>query len=485
MKTAKIISLILTVAMLCCAVCTLPFTVSAADSGKCGDNLTWTLDESGTLTVSGTGKMTDYGFSNQPWAKQSDKIISVKIDSGVTGIGVYAFVNCDVMTSITIPDSVTVIGDWAFAWCHSLTGVTIPDSVTSIGPRTFFACHWLEKIQVDENNPNYTSVDGVLYSKDKKQLLCFPRGKKDAEILDGVTSIGVSAFGWNELLTSITIPDSVTRIEDSAFDYCRSLTSITIPNSVTYIGPSAFFNCGSLTSITILNSATYIANSAFTGCSSLTIYGNVGSYAQKYATENDIPFISLGTQIGDKYFIDVVPGEWYVSAVQYAVEHSLFNGTGDHTFEPNTAMTRAMLVKVLYNLEGKPDISEYNNPFSDVAEGEWYTGAVKWAAANGVVYGTGDTAFSPNDKITREQLSAILYRYSELKGYDISGTAELNAFPDGDDISSYAKEAISWAVGVGLITGNKIGSVVMLDAKGDATRAQVALILKRYATVNK
>ena len=173
---------------------------------------------------------------------------------------------------ITIPDSVTSISDYAFNDCTSLTSVTIPDSVTSIDDWTFSSCTSLTSIEVSGNNKNYSSADGVLFNKDKSELITYPAGKTDSEyvIPNSVTRIGRYAFSGCKSLTSITIPDSVTSIGDYAFEGCTSLTSITIPNSVTSIGNSAFSGCESLTNIIIPDSVTSIGSGAFENCTSLT-----------------------------------------------------------------------------------------------------------------------------------------------------------------------------------------------------------------------
>ena len=224
------------------------FADEATASGTCGENLTWTLDSEGTLTISGTGAMTDYSNSDDsqaPWFNSSIK--SAIIESGVTSIGDYAFEGCSSLASVTIPDSVTSIGISAFYRCSSLASVTIPDSVTSIGYCAFYYCS------------NLTSVT-------------IPRG---------VTSIGNSAFSGCSSLESVTIPDSVTSIGNSAFYGCSSLESVTIPNSVTSIGYDAFSGCSSLTSVTIPDSAKNIRYSAFYGCRNIkNVYynGDVGSW---------------------------------------------------------------------------------------------------------------------------------------------------------------------------------------------------------------
>ncbi len=190
----------------------------------------------------------------------------------VTSIGEDAFYCCDSLTKITIPDSVTSIGEDAFSDCNSLTEITIPNSVTSIGEDAFKYCSRLTNITVDENNPNYKSIDGNLYTKNGTSLIQYAFGKVAEEftIPDSVTSIGDYAFNGCSNLKEITIGNSVTSIGKNAFSGCSSLTEITIGNSVTFISQYAFASCSSLTEITIPDSVTHIGGSAFAGCSSLT-----------------------------------------------------------------------------------------------------------------------------------------------------------------------------------------------------------------------
>ena len=176
-------------------------------------------------------------------------LTSVTIPNSVTSIGDEAFYGCSGLTSITIPNSVTRIGEGAFAYCSGLTSVTIPNSVTSIGDFAFLYC---TSINVVDDNPNYSSKDGVLFDKQQTTLIQYPGGKQGAYVIpNSVTSIGNYAFYGCSGLTSITIPNSVTSIGKDAFKNCSGLTSIMIPNSVTRIGNHAFCNCSGLTSVTI------------------------------------------------------------------------------------------------------------------------------------------------------------------------------------------------------------------------------------------
>ena len=177
-------------------------------------------------------------------------------------------------------------------------------------------------------------------------------------------------------------------------------------------------------------------------------------------------------------FSDVSQNAWYAGAVEYVVSRGLMNGTGIGKFEPDSPMTRAMLVTVLWRYEREP--SGYVNVFTDIKDGQWYTNAVAWAAANGIVGGIGNGRFDPDGKITREQLATILFRYCNSKGIDTTARADLSSFPDDSKVSAYASDAMSWAVAVGLVTGTQNGNHTYLDPQGNATRAQVATILMRF-----
>ncbi len=305
----KILSWLLSLAMILTA---LPLAGVTAFAGY---ESWYSRDFEYTVLYDGTAEITHYTGSAETL------VIPSEIDGyKVTSIGEYAFEDCDSLTSITIPDSVTSIGygafsdteyydnpsNWengvlyienylidanndeipenytinegtrviatsAFSDCDSLTSVTIPNSVTSIGDGAFYGCDNLTEIKVDANNKNYASQDGVLFNKNKTELIDCPEGKTGAyKIPDGVTSIGESAFLYCSNLTSITIPDSVTSIGEFAFEYCDGLTSVTIPDSVTSIGRIAFYKCSNLTSVTIGSGVTSIGESAFLYCNSLT-----------------------------------------------------------------------------------------------------------------------------------------------------------------------------------------------------------------------
>jgi hypothetical protein len=198
-------------------------------------------------------------------------LVSITIPSSVTSIGNRAFKESSSLTGVTIPSSVTVIGEQAFMYCSGLENITIPSSVTSIGEMAFYYCTKLISITVDRLNPDYASVDGVLFDKNMRTIITYPAGKnaESYTIPTSVTDIGIGAFGGSGGLTSIAIPSSVTDIKDGAFWSCYSLTSIVIPSSVRSIGHAAFGSCYDLASITIPSSVTSIASNTFTECVSL------------------------------------------------------------------------------------------------------------------------------------------------------------------------------------------------------------------------
>ena len=310
-------------ALLAAACCLLTFSAAAesavVESGACGENLTWTLDAAGTLTVSGTGAMKDFGYNGAPWYQSCGSIQVVVIESGVTSIGDSAFYRCSSLISITIPEGVTAIGSGAFSGCRSLISINIPESVTAIGEEAFSGCSSLTSINIPEGvtvigeyafescssltDVSITDLDAwcridfanyiatpMRHAKNiwldgqrivsvtvpegvtevKAYTFCGFKDLIQVMIPKSVTTIGGSAFSGCSSLTGITIPESVTAIGSGAFSGCSSLASITIPESVTAIGDYAFQFCDSLTSITIPESVTTIGEYAFYRCSSLT-----------------------------------------------------------------------------------------------------------------------------------------------------------------------------------------------------------------------
>ena len=235
-------------------------------------------------TVTGIGS---YAFNS------CKSLTSVTIPDSVTSIGDAAFIYCSGLASLAIPDSVKSIGDWAFQNCDCLTTVTIPDSVTSMGANPFCGCRKLTTLKASPESEYLAVIDGVLFSKPDRRLVCYPCAFIQAEysIPKGIRIIGDSAFAYCRSLTSVTIPESITNIDRSAFAKCDRLTSVTIPGSVTSIGGYAFVYCSGLTSVTIPASVTGIGSYAFSRCGEqLVITVEKGSCAAEYCKENGLAY---------------------------------------------------------------------------------------------------------------------------------------------------------------------------------------------------
>ena len=175
-------------------------------------------------------------------------------------------------------------------------------------------------------------------------------------------------------------------------------------------------------------------------------------------------------------FTDVSVDDWYYDEVQYVYENDLMKGTSTTTFSPDVTVNRAMMVTILYRLEGAPAVSTTGS-FTDVPAGQYYTDAVEWAKENKITAGYGGGLFGPNDLLTREQMATFFYRYAEFKGYDVSAAADLSDYTDLATVGSYALDAFKWTNANGLIKGT---TTTTLSPKGDATRGQLAVILYRF-----
>ena len=450
-------------------------------------------------------------------------LTSMTIPRSVVSIGYDAFGWCESLTSVTILDGVRSIGNSAFTDCKSLTSVTIPNSVTSIGRGAFSSCASLTGIWVAEGNSHYVSdASGVLFDKDKTTLVQCPGAFAVYTIPGSVTSIGDDAFSGCASLTSVTIPDSVTSIGNYAFSCCGSLTD------VYFTGTETAWNC---ITIGTANDALKNANIHYNYVSHTHSYKDVvtaptctekgytthtcscgDSYVDTYvdalghawdsgtvtkqptATETGIrtyactrcsatkteTIPATGSVDVTQMFTDVTKN-WAYPGIQYCVTHGIMGGMGDGTFAPTGTTTRAQIVQILYNLEGTPAVSG-TTPFTDLTA-NWYKPAILWAYQNNVVAGTSPTTFDPEGPVTREQIAVILtqYMFNVLKMERTWTPADLSTFPDGANVSSWAKEAMQDAVALGLINGTKASDgLVYLDPQGSATRQQVATILMNF-----
>ncbi len=203
----------------------------------------------------------------------------------------------------------------------------------------------------------------------------------------------------------------------------------------------------------------------------------VSSRAAHWAVQGVWSTTSDGVNVVDLPFTDVPEDSWYYDGVYYAVTSNLFNGTSETTFSPMMTMQRGMLTTVLHRFAGSPAV-EYTNIFSDVPASTWYSDGTVWAGLNGVVSGAGDGRFLPGDPVARQQIAVILYNYAGTIGCDTTTRGYLEAFTDQSSIASWAKDAVSWAVAVGILRGSD-GKVMPANS---ASRAEVAIMLQRFET---
>ncbi|MGM9562639.1 MAG: leucine-rich repeat protein [Faecousia sp.] len=461
-------------------------------------------------------------------------LTSVTLPNSVTGIGDYAFSGCTSLTDVVIPDSVTYIDNVAFRGCSSLADIHIPDSVTYIGGGVFWSTaiysskdKWTDDVLYLDNwlidatkvTESYSVRKGTIGIATGAFAHC--TDLTYVNIPDGVKSICGGAFYGCTGLTGVVIPDSVTDIGYSAFFDCDALQEVYFMGDAPVLGNSVFqitdeetwenINIPGLTlyyiegkagwtsptwngyptavwtpddhihSYHITVTAPTCTEKGYTTytCECGDSYSDTYVDALGHKYENGICSVCGAKDPDDKpaepvVFTDVAEKAWYHDAVEYAVTNGLMKGVGNGKFDPEGSMTRAMLVTVLWRYEGEP--AEGENTFIDVPDGTWYTEAVAWAAANGVVGGVGNGKFEPEGNITREQMATILFRYAQKKGIDTSKRGELSGFPDSGKVSSWAKDAMQWAVAEDIING----SDGKLLPQGNATRAQVATILMRF-----
>jgi hypothetical protein len=427
---------------------------SVVATGSCGGGATWELSQSGTLRVKGSGNMTNYYTGTPGYYRYRTEIKTVTVDSGITGIGAYAFYDLPNLTSATLPDSVTAIGDCAFEECRSLTSVNLPSYLTTIGSEAFYLCKGLTSV----------AVPGT------------------------VESLGSYAFFGCAALSSVTLGEGVKSLGDYSFFYCNSLTSITLPDSLTTIGIHAFEHAG-LSSISIPSSVTsigayalgYVYNESKNDevpVAGFQILGYSGTEAERYATDNGFSFgcgqswsgaQAVEKATGEITFSDVTEGQWYSDAVSWAVKNGITNGVSEGAFAPGKTCTRAEIVTFLWKEAGKPTPTT-SCQFSDVAAGSWYAEAVSWAVENGITNGTSDTTFSPNGACTRAQIVRFLWNREHQPA-----AAATCAFEDVKGGSWYA-EAVSWAVENGITNGTSSNDFSPNDS---CTRAQAVTFLYR------
>ena len=419
----------------------------------------------------------------------------------------------------TIPGSVTSIGDDAFSGCASLTSVTIPDSVTSIGNYAFSCCGSLTDVYFTGTETAWNCItigtandalknanihyNYVSHTHSYKAVVtaptCTSKGYTTHTCACGDSYVDtyVDALGhaWDNGKVTKEPTETETGIRTYACTRCSETKTETIPKLTHEHSYKAVVTAPTCTA------KGYTTHTCACGDSYVDTYVDALGHAwdngkvtkEPTATETgvrtytctrchetkteSIPVVSVDVT---QMFTDVTKN-WAYPGIQYCVTHGIMGGMGDGTFAPTGTTTRAQIVQILYNLEGTPAVSG-TTPFTDLTA-NWYKPAILWAYQNNVVAGTSPTTFAPDQPVTREQIAVILtqYMFHVLKMERTWTPADLSTFPDGANVSGWAKEAMQDAVALGLINGTKASDgVVYLDPQGSAARQQVATILMNF-----
>ena len=407
----------------------LPVAASADDaaSGKCGENLTWTLSSAGELTISGTGAMDDYDYEKPEWDKSAIK--SLVVEEGVTIIGRHSFEDCISLAEVKLPDTLREIRDYAFFGCAALKSIDMPDGVNYLGSVAFAGCSSLKSVKLP------ASIEGIW----------------------------MGTFSGCTALTEIVIPDGVKELSYGAFVGCSSLKSVTIPASVKSIMTDAFSRCSSLERI---------------------YYG--GSAAQWKSIEIDAVGESNSSLAGAVIYCadpaDPFPDiqGWFRDSIVSCYLGGIVNGYPDGTFRPDNNVTRAQFILMLYNMCGKPYCGN-DVPFTDSARiNSVYENAICWGARNGIIMGYSDGTFRADENISRAQMATFAYRLLDK----IYGTAlnEFNiesGFTDASQVLKDYRIPVNVMSSLGIINGYPDGRFGPNDT---ATRGQAATIFVRIAT---
>ena len=439
-----------------------------------------------------------------------DSVIEIKSD---------AFQSCDDLTNVTISAGVEKISEGSFSFCDSLQTFNVAENnmfYTSVDGVLF-----TKKIE---------GGNGTIGSVNEYVLISYPAMKTDVEysIPDGIQRIADYAFSGNEFLNSITIPDSVTGIGKYAFSEDVSLESIELSKNIKEISYGMFYGCGSLKTIAIPEGVEYIYPESFVDCSSLSIIHfprslkeicieigrgeNEGPFrgcrnitdvyfagnSEKWGDLTDI-YQLYGGDLSSAHwfltasgyylkkanvhwvnpFIDIQEndGKWFTDSVVYCYINGYLGGISGNEFDYKSSVNRAMFATILAKIDDAP-LYEYSEmSFTDVPAEQWYSNAIEWAYRNGYTAGIGGGLYGRKYPVTREQLATFLYAYSEKKGYDVSGRADITGYTDWPEASRYAIQPISWVVYEGIFSGK---SDTVFAPKDNTTRAELAVIIKKY-----
>lgn len=446
-------------------------------------------------------------FINAGVFSECKELQRVTFSDTVRGIGENAFSRCEKLTEIVIPGGVNIVEAGAFRECNSLAIVTLPREIMSIGGGAFSGCKSLADVYYRGSESDWGKIT-IGTSNDELVNATIHYGTEDIEEpventltfeTNGgskINSLSVSADTTVDLTQYVPVKEGYTFAgwySDSKLT--SAVTSLKLTADATVYAkwlPAQYtltFETNGGSKINALSVGAGITVDLTQYVPVRAGYDFAGWYADRKLT-TQVTFLkpTADTTVYAKWekeapvllpFLDVRKSDWFYEDVAYVYENGLMNGVGEGLFGPEATTTRAMVVTILYRLEGEPTVTG-DTPFTDLQAGQYYLDAVAWAFQNDIVDGVSATTFAPNDPITREQMAAILYRYAQYKGMDTTDRGNLGSFADGNTVSLYAVEALAWANAEGLVNGVESNR---LNPTGQAPRSQVAAILHRFCTM--
>lgn len=395
-------------------------------SGVWGESAAFALTEDGVLTVTGSGELREGEMHVTFPSADADlpAFDTLVVSEGVTRIGANAFATWGMKKAVLYGD----VGNGAFWECTRLETVWVMNAET-VGNGAFEGCSRL----------------------------------KEVYLADSIKTIAAGAFDFCHSLPSIRIPQKIMTLHTYTFRECTALETITMP-AVQHVESDCFLDC------TALKTVQYAGTEAQLQKLDCSPRGNVSFVEAEFILLPSLPDPFYG-------FFDMPnTGSWAYAGIRYCLEHGYMNGMGGGYFCPDAVTTRAQLVTILWRMSGEPK-AKGGVPFSD-CDAAWAKDAVTWAAEHKIVSGVGQNRFAPNAAVTREQLVTIFYRYyKEYLRTEMESGASLSAFPDAAKVSSWAQDAMEWAVDVGLISGVGTEHGPVLLPQGGATRAQIARVI--------
>ncbi len=407
--------------------------------GSLGDSTTWMLSGSPNnlkLTINGEGPVTLPDLL--PWEDFKDAITSIDIGEGITAISdMIGYLN---LKDLSLPKSLEELP--LFTDCKNLVTVTIPEKIKEIREKTFAGCTALVKV-----------------------ILPY-----------GLEVIKERAFEACENLKSIDIPGTVRKIGDYAFAKCAALKEILIPESVVSFGKDVFDKCINLVKLIFEKKEDSTPSPEPQPAPSPAPQPGPDPAPQPIPSTDSQPTPEQQSEVFPFTDVAVQEGNWAYESVKYVFDHKIMTGMTSTLFGPNVVLSRGQFAVVVYRMAGNPP-APAGTPYPDVKATDWYADAASWTNAAAIITGYKDGRFGAADDITREQIAVILYRFANFFGIDTGVQADLSKYPDASRISSWAKAAMEWAVGSGLITG-KGGK--LLDPTGTAKRVECAAMVTRF-----